>query len=306
MTLENNQYTTVIPIDEFIAAGMASYNETDDTLVVNDMTSLMGADKMGGVFTHFNENTGECTPVDTTCTFTTITGGLESPYIFETEGEYEMEIELIDNGTMAGLFNQSCITELISTKDITQLIPSTFYDCSNLTLVNIGNGIKIVYTYAFYFCPNITTINLLDGVTTLDYASLSGTAISSITIPESMTNISYSAFPDSVAEFKGKFATEDNLALIANNKLIAFAPASDVTTYTIPDGVTSIGESAFQYCYSLTSVYCKATTPPTGGSSMFDGNASGRKIYVPMNSVDTYKSAQYWSNYADAIEGYNF
>ena len=31
------------------------------------------------------------------------------------------------------------------------------------------------------------------------------------------------------------------------------------------------------------------------------GNASGRKIYVPRNSVEAYKAAQYWSEYADYI-----
>ncbi len=39
---------------------------------------------------------------------------------------------------------------------------------------------------------------------------------------------------------------------------------------------------------------------------MFDSNASGRKIYVPTASVDAYKSAEYWSNYADYIVGYDF
>ena len=39
---------------------------------------------------------------------------------------------------------------------------------------------------------------------------------------------------------------------------------------------------------------------------MFDGNASNRKIYVPMESVEAYKSAEYWKNYADAIVGYDF
>ena len=39
---------------------------------------------------------------------------------------------------------------------------------------------------------------------------------------------------------------------------------------------------------------------------MFNYNASGRKIYVPMKSVEAYKSATYWSDYADAIVGYNF
>lgn len=39
---------------------------------------------------------------------------------------------------------------------------------------------------------------------------------------------------------------------------------------------------------------------------MFDNNASGRKIYVPTESVEAYKSADYWSGYTYAIEPYNF
>ena len=32
----------------------------------------------------------------------------------------------------------------------------------------------------------------------------------------------------------------------------------------------------------------------------------GCNIYVPAESVEAYKSAQYWSDYADYIVGYNF
>lgn len=39
---------------------------------------------------------------------------------------------------------------------------------------------------------------------------------------------------------------------------------------------------------------------------MFYNNASGGKIYVPTASVEAYKSAQYWSNYADTIIAYDF
>ncbi len=40
--------------------------------------------------------------------------------------------------------------------------------------------------------------------------------------------------------------------------------------------------------------------------SAFHGNASGRKIYVPMESVEAYKSADSWADYADSIVGYDF
>ena len=85
-----------------------------------------------------------------------------------------------------------------------------------------------------------------------------------------------------------------------------FYGCSSLTSVTIGNGVTSIGNAAFYGCSSLTSVYCKATTPPYGGSSMFANNASGRQIYVPRQSVEAYKASEYWSEYASDIEGYDF
>jgi len=42
------------------------------------------------------------------------------------------------------------------------------------------------------------------------------------------------------------------------------------------------------------------TTPPLGGSSMFD--LTRCPIYVPAGSVDAYKSAEFWSDYASRIQ----
>ena len=103
--------------------------------------------------------------------------------------------------------------------------------------------------------------------------------LTSITLPESVTSIGKNAFYD----------------------------CDGLTEFTIPDSVTKIGVYAFYNCSSLTSVYCKAVIPPAlGGTSVFDSNGSGRKIYVPTESVDAYMSATNWSGYAENIVGYDF
>ena len=86
----------------------------------------------------------------------------------------------------------------------------------------------------------------------------------------------------------------------------AFSLCDNLLGVSIPRSVVKIGSGAFSYCGQLSTVYCKAETPPAIGNIVLDGNAFNRKIYVPMNSVETYKSADGWCDYADAIIGYNF
>ena len=117
----------------------------------------------------------------------------------------------------------------------------------------------------------------------------------------SLENIANSAF-NGCASLK-LITIPDSVTSIGGS---AFKGCTSLTSVTIPDSVTTIGNGAFHYCYSLTSVYCKPTTPPSGSSSMFNNNASERKIYVPRDSVEAYKSASYWDGYAEDIEGYDF
>lgn len=81
----------------------------------------------------------------------------------------------------------------------------------------------------------------------------------------------------------------------------AFGGCFGLTSIILPESVTSIGDYAFDDCSELISVIIKATTPPTLGSTPFNNNASGRKIYVPSASVAAYQAASGWSTYASDI-----
>ena len=176
---------------------------------------------------------------------------------------------------------QRCLslTSIAIPDSVTDFGDSMFHSCTSLENVTLSNGLTAIGAGTFIECRSLKNITFPEGVTSIgEYAFHYCTSLTSITIPESVTSIREGAF----------------------------AYCTSLTSITIPDSITEIGKSAFEGCTSLTSVYCKATTPPSGYGDMFDDNASGRKIYVPSESVEAYKTAEYWCDYADNIEGYDF
>ena len=70
----------------------------------------------------------------------------------------------------------------------------------------------------------------------------------------------------------------------------------------IGSGIEYIGTSAFYECTSLESVTIKRLIPPSVGESFYNFGGTTYPIYVPAASVDTYKEAIGWREYADRIK----
>ena len=194
------------------------------------------------------------------------------------------------------------LTSVTIGDSVTTIGGYAFYSCSSLTSVTIPDSVTTIGSYAFSYCSSLTSVTIPDSVTTIgDHAFWYCSSLTSVTIPDSVTTIGIRAFQ--YCSSLTSVTIPDSVTTIG---IFAFYHCDRLTSVTIPDSVTTIGSRAFSHCSSLKSVYCKATTPPAGGFSMFSDNASDRKIYVPMESVEAYKSASYWSNYKSSIEGYNF
>ena len=85
-----------------------------------------------------------------------------------------------------------------------------------------------------------------------------------------------------------------------------FRNCLNLKTLYLPKTVTQIGEGAFENCDNLANIFIAATIPPSLSVDAFNIISDVLIIYVPMESVDAYKSAEGWSQYADQIVGFDF
>ena len=203
----------------------------------------------------------------------------------------------------SAFFSCSILTSFTIPDFLTSIGKYAFKYCSSLTDITIPNSVTSIGEFAFSACNNLKVFYgkyaadngrcLIENNTIIAYAEASGTTYM---IPNNVTSIGYAAF--AVCSSLTSITIPDTIASIGRS---AFNGCSSLTSVTIPDSVTSIEYGAFYKCSNLKEVHCNPATPPTGGNIMFDNNASGRKIYVPSASVEAYKAAQYWSDYANYI-----
>ena len=81
------------------------------------------------------------------------------------------------------------------------------------------------------------------------------------------------------------------------------AYCSSLTSVTIGNSVTSIGQSAFYNCGGLTDIYCHIEEPLTIDSSVFNYVPTNTcMLHVPIGSKEKYEVANYWDDFLNIVE----
>ena len=161
-----------------------------------------------------------------------------------------------------------------------------FYNCTGLTsvfipktVVEAGNGSP------FIGCTNLKSFEFEQGMKRIPDCILDGcNAELNIIIPNGVTEIGWLAFRDSGIT---SVSIPDTVTEIENG---VFGDCVNLTTIKIPDSVTDMGDAIFSGCTSLTDVTlpnCRKNIP----SSTFEGCTALEKIVLPETVTAIWNSA---------------
>lgn len=229
------------------------------------------------------------------------------------------------------------ILSVVIQDGVTDIGDSAFADYENLASVTIGSGVIAIKEAAFNNCIALTSVTIPSSVVSVGDNAFTGCeALTAITIPDSVTNIGNLAFygctslssaiiPSSVTSIGGGVFQEctsltsvtipdpgsadyswddvfqdtelnitsltisDGVSSIGDHAF-AFAHLANNATVTIPNSVSSIGDGAFENSYGLTSVVFGNGVTSIGDSA-FASCATLTAITIPDSVTSIGNSA---------------
>ena len=186
---------------------------------------------------------------------------------------YALESVSIPEGVReigAGCFyNCYKLTEAVLPQTVSAIGSAAFYNCFALKKVELPARITTMDTESMFSgCSQLTEVQLPDGVTKIGAYAFSGcTSLTTVKVPESVTSIGKVAF--------NQCSNLENLNLPAGITSMeckyTFNGCKKLTAkIVVPDGTTKIGDSTFQDCAALTEIVLPDTVTEIGKRAFQD------------------------------------
>jgi hypothetical protein len=185
----------------------------------------------------------------------------------------------------------AALTDLVIPNSVADIQKCAFYGCTSLQNVTLPSSITAINEGVFYHCKALKSIVIPNSVTTIyDWAFCGDTSLSDVQLSDQLTSIGYVSFAE-VPLKSIKFP--ETLTSIGD---YCFEECESLASIDLPASVATIGLGAFGYCTELTTATSRNTTPPAITDNIFAESPIG-KVYVPEESVSSYKADANWGAY---------
>ncbi len=190
--------------------------------------------------------------------------------------------------------NQSSQIKIVvfANKDVTKIGDYAFYNCTNLSYMQLPSNLTRIGSHAFSGCCRLETRTFegyIDNVRNIgSYAFENCSKLTSFTIPSGVTWISEGTFSGCTS--LETLGVRSGLTSIGND---AFRGCRKLGSFDIPSTVTSIGSSAFRDCSTLNPF--NGVVVPSGvtvlNDYVFCGCAGMQKVTLPAGITAIGRSA---------------
>ena len=221
-----------------------------------------------------------------------------------------------DKSRIISFRNQNIETYVIPSS-VTSIDDWAFYGCYSLSEIVISSSVTSIGDSAFSWCLSLSEIVIPSSVTSIGKGAFSSCShLSEIVIPSSVTSIGdwafsycfslkYISIPKSVislngnpfAEWNGKleclspnFVYEDDILFNKDKSRIISFRNQNIESYVIPSSVTSIGDSAFSCCRSLSEIVIPSSVTSIGDGAFYGCNSLS-EIVIPSSVTSIGDSA---------------
>lgn len=189
------------------------------------------------------------------------------------------------------------LSSVVFPESLISIGEKAFTCCSKLQEITLPNSVVSIGKSCFSACYALESVILSNSLKALpDECFEACNSLERVSIPNSVQEIGYGCFVGDNLEHVDLGEGVEKLS-----DLSIITQSRNFTSIRIPASLKIIGRHAVSA--PLSSITVMATNPPVAEDEPFNiWGGQSLTIYVPSASVNAYKTAQYWSNYADKIQ----